>query len=318
MSAPARRAAELRRTLEENNHRYYVLDAPSIPDAEYDRLFRELQELESLHPELRTADSPTQRVGGAPLKEFAPVLHRQPMQSLNNCFSEEELGEFDRRVREGLGLGLDLEGVDYVAEPKLDGLAVSLTYEDGVFVQGATRGDGETGEDITANLRTIRKLPLSLRDSKKHPVPKIIEVRGEVYLPRAGFDRMNADAAAKGEKLYVNPRNAAAGSLRQLDPKNTAARPLALYAYAVGFQQGWTRPKTHHEVLALLRDWGFPVSDLIQVVQGTAGCLAYYQEMQTRRAGLGFDIDGVVYKLDDLAGRDELGSVSRPARSSSL
>ncbi|MDB5976910.1 MAG: ligA [Nevskia sp.] len=310
MTAPAKRAAELRQQLDEANHRYYVLDDPSLPDAEYDQLFRELQELESQHPELRTADSPTQRVGGAALKEFAPVTHRQPMQSLNNCFSEEELGEFDRRVREGLGL----EAVDYVAEPKLDGLAVSLTYEDGVFVQGATRGDGETGEDITANLRTIRRLPLSLRQGKKHPVPKIIEVRGEVYLPRAGFDRMNADAAAKGEKLYVNPRNAAAGSLRQLDPKNTAARPLALYAYAVGFQQGWTRPKTHHEVLALLREWGFPVSELIQVVQGTAGCLVYYQDMQAKRAGLGFDIDGVVYKLDDLAGRDELGSVSRAPR----
>lgn len=310
MTAPARRAAELRQQLDEANHRYYVLDDPSLPDAEYDRLFRELQELESRHPELRAADSPTQRVGGAALKEFAPVTHRQPMQSLNNCFSEEELGEFDRRVREGLGL----EAVDYVAEPKLDGLAVSLTYEDGVFVQGATRGDGETGEDITANLRTIRRLPLSLRQGKKHPAPKIIEVRGEVYLPRAGFDRMNAEAAAKGEKLYVNPRNAAAGSLRQLDPKNTAARPLALYAYAVGFQQGWTRPRTHHEVLALLRDWGFPVSELIKVVQGPAGCLAYYQDMQAKRAGLGFDIDGVVYKLDDLAGRDELGSVSRAPR----
>ncbi|WP_029920171.1 NAD-dependent DNA ligase LigA [Nevskia soli] len=310
MTAPAKRAAELRQQLDEANHRYYVLDDPSLPDAEYDRLFRELQELESRHPELRTADSPTQRVGGAALKEFAPVTHRQPMQSLNNCFSEEELGEFDRRVREGLGL----ETVEYVAEPKLDGLAVSLIYEDGVFVQGATRGDGETGEDITANLRTIRRLPLSLRQGKKHPAPKIIEVRGEVYLPRAGFDRMNAEAAAKGEKLYVNPRNAAAGSLRQLDPKNTAARPLALYAYAVGFQQGWTQPKTHHEVLALLREWGFPVSDLIQVVQGPAGCLAYYRDMQAKRAGLGFDIDGVVYKLNDLAGRDELGSVSRAPR----
>jgi len=310
VTAPAKRAAELRRTLEEHNHRYYVLDDPSIPDAEYDRLFRELQELERQHPELRTADSPTQRVGGEPLREFAPVRHRQPMQSLNNCFSEEELGEFDRRVREGLGL----EAVDYVAEPKLDGLAVSLTYENGLFVQGATRGDGETGEDITANLRTIRSLPLALRHAGKSALPKLIEVRGEVFLPRAGFDRMNAEAAAKGEKLYVNPRNAAAGSLRQLDPKNTAARPLALYAYALGFQQGWTAPKTHAEVLAQLRTWGFPVSELIEVVQGVAGCLGYYQAMQARRASLGFDIDGVVYKLNDLAGRDELGSVSRAPR----
>ncbi len=310
MSAHAERAAELRRTLEHHNHRYYVLDDPSIPDAEYDRLFRELQEMEQQHPELRTADSPTQRVGGAPLKEFAPVQHRLPMQSLNNCFSEEELGEFDRRVREGLGL----EVVDYVAEPKLDGLAVSLVYQNGVFAQGATRGDGETGEDISANLRTIRSLPLALRPSGSGKMPAAIEVRGEVFLPRAGFDRMNAEAAAKGEKLYVNPRNAAAGSLRQLDPRNTAARPLALYVYAVGFQQGWTAPKTHAAVLEQLRQWGFPVSQLVEVVRGAAGCLDYYRRMQARRASLGFDIDGVVYKLDDLAGRDELGSVSRAPR----
>ncbi|MDR3417342.1 MAG: NAD-dependent DNA ligase LigA [Nevskia sp.] len=317
MSAAAKRAAELRRQLEEHNYRYYVLDAPTIPDAEYDRLFRELQELEAQHPELRLPDSPTQRVGGAPLKEFAPVIHRLPMQSLNNCFSEEELQDFDRRVREGLGL----ERVEYVAEPKLDGLAVSLTYENGVLAQGATRGDGETGEDITANLRTIRVVPLSLRDpgpgtrdSGKSGVPKVIEVRGEVYLPRAGFEKMNKEAAARGEKVFVNPRNAAAGSLRQLDPKMTAQRPLALYAYQVGFHQGWTPPKTHAETLAQLRAWGFPVSDLIEVVEGYEGCLDYYRRMEERRAKLGFDIDGVVYKLNDLAGRDELGSVSRAPR----
>jgi DNA ligase (NAD+) len=306
----AERAAELRRQLEEHNHRYYVLDTPSIEDAEYDRLFRELQELEAAHPELLTPDSPTQRVGGAPLKDFAPVRHRQPMQSLNNCFSEEELGEFDRRVREGLGR----ESVAYVAEPKLDGLAVSLVYEDGVFVQGATRGDGETGEDITANLRTIRSLPLSLREPGKSKLPRVIEVRGEVYLPRKGFERINAEAIARGEKAYINPRNTAAGSLRQLDPKNTASRPLALYAYQVGFHQGWTLPKTHHEVLEQLRAWGFPVSELIERVQGSAGCLRYYQAMQARRPKLPFEIDGVVYKLDDLAGREELGSVSRAPR----
>ena len=308
--SPAKRAAQLRRELEEHNHRYYVLDQPSIPDADYDRLFRELQALEDQHPELRTPDSPTQRVGGAALKEFAPVRHRQPMQSLNNCFSEEELAEFDRRVREGLGL----ESAGYVAEPKLDGLAVSLTYQDGVFVQGATRGDGETGEDITANLRTIRSLPLALREASTATLPKIIEIRGEVYLPHAGFKRMNEEAAAKGEKLYVNPRNAAAGSLRQLDPKMTAARPLALYAYGVGFSQGWAAPKTHAEVLELLRRWGFPVSELIETVRGVDGCLGYYRRMQERRAALPFDIDGVVYKLNDLAGRDELGSVSRAPR----
>ena len=315
MSKEAKRAAELRQQLEDANHRYYVLDAPSIPDAEYDRLFRELQALEEAHPELRSADSPTQRVGGAALKEFAPVTHRLPMQSLNNCFSAEELEEFDRRVREGLGR----EAVHYVAEPKLDGLAVSLIYEDGVFRQGATRGDGETGEDISANLRTLRSLPLALREAgggrrEAQKIPAVIEVRGEVFLPRKGFDKMNADAAAKGEKLYVNPRNAAAGSLRQLDPKMTAARPLAIYVYALGYHKGWTPPKTHHEVLEQLRAWGFPVSDLIERVEGTAGCMQYYEAMQARRAKLGFDIDGVVYKLDDLAGRDELGSVSRAPR----
>jgi DNA ligase (NAD+) len=310
MSKEAARAAGLRRQLEEANHNYYVLDAPTIPDAEYDKLFRELQALEEAHPELQSQDSPTQRVGGAALKEFAPVTHRLPMQSLNNCFSAEELDEFDRRVREGLGR----EAVDYVAEPKLDGLAVSLVYENGVFTQGATRGDGETGEDITANLRTLRSLPLALREAGGAQKPAVIEVRGEVYLPRKGFDRMNAEAAAKGEKLYVNPRNAAAGSLRQLDPKMTAARPLAIYAYAVGYHKGWTLPKAHHEVLEQLRAWGFPVSELIEVVPGAGGCLQYYEAMQARRAKLGFDIDGVVYKLDDLPGRDELGSVSRAPR----
>jgi len=315
MSREAKRAAELRQQLEQANHDYYVLDAPTIPDAEYDRLFRELQALEEAHPGLRRADSPTQRVGGAALKEFAPVTHRLPMQSLNNCFSPEELEEFDRRVREGLGR----ESVHYVAEPKLDGLAVSLVYEDGVFSQGATRGDGETGEDISANLRTIRSLPLALREAgggrrEAQQLPAIIEIRGEVYLPRKGFDRMNAEAAARGEKLYVNPRNAAAGSLRQLDPRMTAQRPLAIYVYAVGYSKGWTPPKTHHEVLEQLRGWGFPVSELIERVEGTAGCLEYYEAMQARRAKLPFDIDGVVYKLDDLAGRDELGSVSRAPR----
>ncbi|MBL6751156.1 MAG: NAD-dependent DNA ligase LigA [Nevskia sp.] len=303
------RAAELRRQLEEHNHRYYVLDAPSIPDAEYDRLFRELQALEAQHPELASADSPTQRVGGVALAAFAPVRHRLPMQSLNNCFSAEELDEFDRRVREGLGI----EEAEYVAEPKLDGLAVSLVYERGCFVQGATRGDGETGEDITANLRTIRQIPLAFRESG-NSVPELFEVRGEVYLPHKGFEKMNAEAAARGEKVFVNPRNAAAGSLRQLDPKMTASRPLAFYAYQHGFHRGWTPPRTHADVLAQLRAWGLPVSTLIETVRGAAGCLDYYRRMQARRAKLPFDIDGVVYKLNDLAGREELGSVSRAPR----
>ncbi|MGH8444570.1 MAG: NAD-dependent DNA ligase LigA [Solimonas sp.] len=309
MSVPEtdrRRAETLRRQLHEHNHRYYVLDQPSVSDAEYDGLFRELQELEARHPELQGADSPTQRVGGAPLKEFAAVRHRQPMQSLGNAFSEDELRDFDRRVREGL----DRDAIDYVAEPKLDGLAVSLMYRDGLFVQGATRGDGETGEDITANLKTIRAIPLRLHGK----APPLIEVRGEVYLPHAGFKRMNDEAAAKGEKVFVNPRNAAAGSLRQLDPRLTAQRPLSFYAYAVGHHEGWQRPQRHSQVLEQLRKWGLPVSSLIETVPGADGCLRYYAAMQKRRADLPFDIDGVVYKLDDLDGRDELGSVSRAPR----
>ncbi|NKF22654.1 NAD-dependent DNA ligase LigA [Solimonas marina] len=308
------RAEVLRAELHEHNRRYYVLDDPTISDAEYDGLLRELQALETTYPELLTADSPTQRVGGEPLKMFAPVTHRQPMQSLNNAFAEDELRDFDRRVRETLGEA----SVDYVAEPKLDGLAVSLMYADGVFVQGATRGDGETGEDITANLRTIRAIPLRLREvgggRREASIPALVEVRGEVYLPHAGFKRMNDEAAARGEKLYVNPRNAAAGSLRQLDPQMTARRPLAFYAYAVGYAEGWARPQRHAQVLAQLRDWGLPVSDLVETVQGADGCLKYYAAMQTRRTSLPFDIDGVVYKLDDLDGRDELGSVARAPR----
>ncbi|MES0873631.1 NAD-dependent DNA ligase LigA [Sinimarinibacterium thermocellulolyticum] len=304
--AAVRRAEQLRRELREHDHRYYVLDDPSISDAEYDALLRELQALEAAHPELLTPDSPTQRVGGAPSAAFATVRHRVPMLSLNNCFSEAELAEFDRRVRETLGCAR----VDYVAEPKLDGLAVSLLYRDGRFVQGATRGDGETGEDVTANLRTIRALPLRLRGAP----PPLLEVRGEVFLPHAGFRRMNEEATARGDKLYVNPRNAAAGSLRQLDPAVTATRPLSLYAYGLGHVEQWTMPRHHHEVLAQLRDWGFPVSPLIEVVSGVDGCLAYYARMQQRRAELAFDIDGVVYKLDDLAGREELGFVARAPR----
>jgi DNA ligase (NAD+) len=300
------RVAALREQLHTHNYRYYALDDPSISDAEYDALFRELQQLEQQYPELNSADSPTQRVGVTPLLVFAQVRHRQPMQSLNNAFGDDELREFDRRVRAGLARDV----VDYVAEPKLDGLAVSLLYRDGVFEQGATRGDGETGEDISANLRTIGGLPLRLRGT----APPLIEVRGEVYLPHAGFEKMNRDAAARGDKLYVNPRNAAAGSLRQLDSRITAQRPLALYAYGVGYSEGWRPPQRHSEVLTQLRDWGLPVSKLVQVVHGADGCLDYFRRMQARRASLSFDIDGVVFKLDDLAGRDELGSVARAPR----
>lgn len=309
--ADTKRLAQLRRQIAEHDHRYYVLDAPSIPDAEYDALYRELVEIEGRHPELITPDSPTQRVGGAPLAELAPVRHRLPMQSLRKANDEDELRDFDRRVRETLGR----DGIEYSAEPKLDGLAVSLTYRDGVLEQGATRGDGETGEDVTANLRTIRRIPLQLRDTKAHPVPPLVEVRGEVYLPLSGFRKWKEEAETRGERAPVNPRNAAAGSLRQLDSSVTARRPLAFFAYAVGYHEGWPKaPGRHAQMLEHLRAWGVPVSDLIETVQGTSGLIDYFDRMRERRASLDFDIDGVVFKLDDLAGRDELGSVSREPR----
>lgn len=306
MSTPAARAEVLRAQLDEHNHRYYVLDDPSISDAEYDRLFAELQAIEAAHPELLRPDSPTQRVGGAPLREFAEVRHRLPMQSLRKCNDEDELRDFDRRVCETLAIS----EAGYTGEPKLDGLAVSLIYEQGRLIRGATRGDGETGEDITENLRTIRSIPLQLRGA----VPPLLEVRGEVYLPWDGFRRMVEEATARGEKVPVNPRNAAAGSLRQLDPRITAQRPLAFTAYAVGYSEGWQAPRLHSEALEQLRVWGFPVSRLVERLVGVEGCLRYFEKIGARRAQLGFDIDGVVFKLDDLAGREELGSVTREPR----
>lgn len=304
--AAAQRAAELRRLLEHHNHLYYVLDAPELSDAEFDRLFSELQQLEAAYPALKTPDSPTQRVGGAPSPAFTPVRHRQPMLSLRKADDQAALQDFDRRVREVL---LRAQ-VDYIAEPKLDGLAVSLVYANGVLLQGATRGDGETGEDITSNLRTIRSLPLRLQGE----VPPLVEVRGEVYLPLEGFRKMVRDAEAKGDKPPVNPRNAAAGSLRQLESVITAKRPLAFYAYGVGVSEGWVPPPRHRDMLEQLKRWGFPVSDLIEAVQGADGCQAYFERIGERRATLPFDIDGVVFKLDDLAGREELGTVSREPR----
>ena len=302
----ASRAAELRRALHEHNHRYYVLDQPSISDAEYDQQFDELQQLEKKYPDLLTPDSPTQRVGGKPRAEFKSVKHRMPMQSLRKESNAAELQEFDRRVRETLLRS----SINYVAEPKLDGLAVSLIYERGVLVCGTTRGDGENGEDITENLKTNRHIPLHLRGD----VPPLVEVRGEVYLPLAGFRRWCEEAMARGERPPVNPRNAAAGSLRQLDSKITAQRPLAFYAYGVGYTEGWLSPPLHSEVLAQIKRWGFPVSGLIEVVTGSGGCLDYFDRIAQQRAMLPFDIDGVVFKLDDLAGREEMGAVSREPR----
>jgi DNA ligase (NAD+) len=314
VKAPAtaqRRAADLREQLREHDHRYYVLDAPTITDAEYDRLFSELQELEGQHPELLTADSPTQRVGGAPRPEFKAVKHAQPMLSLRKCSDEDELRDFDRRVREALGR----DSADYTAEPKLDGLAVSLAYEAGVLARAATRGDGATGEDVTENLRTIRSIPLRLRGGGKPP--RRVEVRGEVYLPWAGFRKMVKDAEARGDKPPVNPRNAAAGSVRQLDSRITASRPLAFCAYGAyidGERGHGPVPQFGSEVLEQLRDWGFPVSALIETVAGVDGCLKYFERIGKKREKLGFDIDGVVFKLNSLAGREEMGAVSREPR----
>jgi DNA ligase (NAD+) len=304
----AARAAELRETLERYNYRYHALDDPEVPDAEYDKLMLELRALENQHPELLTADSPTQRVGAAPVAAFGVVKHRLPMLSLDNAFSEEDVRDFDRRVRERLGQEAP---VHYSAEPKLDGLAISARYENGMFVQGATRGDGETGEDITHNLRTIKALPMRLRGERPPPV---LEVRGEVFMPLAGFERFNAEAIARGEKSFVNPRNAAAGSLRQLDPKMTAARPLDLFIYGLGIVEGGELPAKHSTILQALRHWGFKICPQSRVVEGADGCLDYYREMGVLRPKLPYQIDGVVYKVDDLELQKQLGFISRAPR----
>ncbi len=304
---PSARIDELRRQLDDANHRYYVLDDPTLADVEYDALLRELEALETAHPAFASADSPTQRVGAAPSGAFAKVRHAIPMLSLGNAFSEEEVADFVCRIEERV----DRAQPVFSAEPKLDGLAISLRYEHGRFVQGATRGDGATGEDVTANLRTVKAIPLQLRGSGW---PETLEVRGEVYMPLAAFARYNEHARAHGGKVLANPRNGAAGSLRQLDPRLTAQRPLAFFAYGVGLVEGGVLPATHSGTLALLREWGFPVSAESDVVIGVEGLLDYYRGIGAKRATLAFDIDGVVYKLDDLAGQREMGFVSRAPR----
>ncbi len=302
------RAACLRDELTRHNHAYYVLDAPTVPDAEYDRLFRELQELEAAHPELQMPDSPTQRVGGASLSAFRQVAHEVPMLSLNNAFSPEEVAAFDRRCREGL----QRDVITYACEPKFDGLAVSLRYEQGVFVQGATRGDGFTGEDVTHNLRTVKNIPLRLAGKD---LPELLEVRGEVLMLRRDFARLNERQRAAGEKEFVNPRNAAAGSLRQLDPKITAQRPLRFFAYGIAdFNAVSPAPTFLSEMMARLAAWGFPVAAEGAVVEGAAGLLDYYARIGVRRDELPYDIDGVVYKLDRLADQVRLGFVARAPR----
>ncbi|SER04330.1 DNA ligase (NAD+) [Azotobacter beijerinckii] len=304
----AERIARLRSEIDEHNYRYYVLDTPSVPDAEYDRLFYELKALEAEHPELVTPESPTQRVGGEALAAFGQVRHELPMLSLGNAFAEEDLLDFDRRVREGLGLDGGI--VDYSCEPKLDGLAVSLLYENGQLVCGATRGDGSTGEDITANVRTVRNIPLRLHGEGW---PTLLEVRGEIYMPRAGFEALNARAVENGGKTFANPRNAAAGSLRQLDPKIAASRPLDFCAYGIG-RSASALPGSHIGILRALKGWGLPISRELKAVRGIEACRAYYEEIGARRDALPYEIDGVVFKVDSVARQQELGFRAREPR----
>ncbi len=306
----AARIEALRNQINHHNRLYYVYDAPEIPDAEYDRLMRELQTLETQHPELVSPDSPTQRVGETPLDGFDEVVHRVPMLSLDNAFSEQEMSDFERRIRERLKLGAEAE-IHYQAEPKLDGLAVNLRYESGRLLQAATRGDGTRGEDVTSNVRTIKAVPLTL-DGEDWP--EVLEVRGEVFMPRKGFEQLNARAREEGDKTFVNPRNAAAGSLRQLDPRITARRPLNFYAYGFGEVSSGQLGASQSASLARLKGWGVPVSPIAQRVAGVSGCLAYYQAMLEQRDALAYDIDGVVFKVDDLALQERLGFVSRAPR----
>jgi len=305
--SPAERAEDLRRQIAQANRAYHELDAPEIPDVDYDRLVRELEALEREHPELAVADSPTQQVGARPSGRFAEVRHAVPMLSLSNAFSDEEVADFVRRIDERLGR----RSLQFSAEPKMDGLAISLRYEDGAFVLGATRGDGSTGEDVTANLREINDIPKRLQGQDW---PDVLEVRGEVYMARADFEAYNDRARLHGGKVLANPRNAAAGSLRQLDAKMSAQRRLSFFAYGTGDVQGGELPDTHSGTLAQLGAWGFPVSELCKVVDGTDGLLGYYRDIGERRDGLPFDIDGVVYKLDDRAGQQAMGFVSRAPR----
>jgi DNA ligase (NAD+) len=334
-SSPVSRAAELRAQLHHHGHLYYVLDAPTLPDAEYDRLFKELQALETAHPELLTPDSPTQRVGGQPLDAFASVCHAMPMLSIRTETDTEATGAeaFDVRIRKELSLTESDPWVDYVAELKFDGLAMSLRYEHGVLVQAATRGDGEMGEDVTQNIRTIGQIPLklhtpppgdSLFDDAGLHVPEVLEVRGEVYMGRTDFEALNERQRAriaqgmKGEKTFVNPRNAAAGAVRQLDPAIAAERPLSFFAYGLGEvtpeSQGGPHFDTHFALLMALRDWGFPVAQQTSTVQGAQGLVAFHQRMGQARDALPFDIDGVVYKVNRLDWQRQLGFVTREPR----
>ncbi|WP_234087893.1 NAD-dependent DNA ligase LigA [Azonexus sp. R2A61] len=311
----AGRAAWLRAELARYDHAYYVLDEPLVPDAEYDRLFRELADLETAHPELSTADSPTRRVGGRPLAQFAPVRHDLPMLSIQTETDTGPSGalNFDARIRRELELAADAAAVDYAAELKFDGLAISLRYEHGVLVRGATRGDGTTGEDVTQNLRTLRQIPLRLTGDAAD-IPPLLEVRGEVYMRRDDLEKYNAAAAARGEKTLVNPRNAAAGSIRQLDPAIAASRPLCFFAYGLGAVDGWDLPKTHAGILDALAAFGLPVCEHRAVLSGGEALAGFHRRIAELRDSLPFDIDGVVYKVNDLALQRRLGFRSREPR----
>lgn len=299
----------LRHDLRRYEYEYHVLDNPTIPDAEYDRLFHQLKALEAAHPELITADSPTQRVGAKPLSGFAQIRHEIPMLSLDNAFSDEEFYAFVKRIEDRL-ICLP-EPLTFCCEPKLDGLAVSILYVNGVLTQAATRGDGTTGEDITANIRTIRNIPLQLLMDNP---PARLEVRGEVFMPHEGFERLNQQALEKGEKTFANPRNAAAGSLRQLDPKITSKRPLVLNAYGIGIAEGVDLPNTHYDRLQWLKSIGIPVNPEIRLCNGTDEVLDFYRDIQNKRSSLGYDIDGTVLKINDIALQEKLGFISKAPR----
>ncbi len=308
LKLPSKEIEKLREKINEHNYRYYVLDDPAITDAEYDTLYNKLKAIETEHPELITPDSPTQRVGAKPLKAFDEVKHIVPMLSLENAFSDEDVEAFDQRIKDRLKVQNEIE---YACEPKLDGLAVTIIYKNGKLVKAATRGDGETGEDITQNIRTIPMVPLHLRGDD---YPAVLEVRGEVYMSKKGFMKLNAHAEKHGEKVFVNPRNAAAGSLRQLDPHITAARPLEIFCYGVGVVEGKKLPDTHAGILTSLKKWGLRVNSDSRVVKGVAGCLDYYRFIEKKRESLPFEIDGVVYKVNSKSEQDKLGFVSRAPR----
>ncbi len=302
-----KQAASLREQLNYHNYRYYILDDPEIPDAEYDRLFKALQDLESSSPELQTPDSPTQRVGSEPVTEFLKVDHHVPMLSLANAFNKTDIEDFNKRITDKL----EIEEVEYIAEPKLDGLAVNLLYQDGVLVCGATRGDGNTGEDITQNVRTISTIPLHLIGKD---YPSVLEVRGEVIMTKKGFEDLNTRQRENNEKLYANPRNAAAGSLRQLDSKITAQRPLEMICYGIGAAKGSTLPDRHSDILEKLNQWGFRIAPEIDVIKGFHPCIEYYNAVLKERDALPYEIDGVVYKVNRLDQQNEMGFVSRAPR----